>query len=55
MLCVLIFKKKVKAELDEIRKGLADAGVLLMIEKYPDFFRSLFVFKEGVLTAGKEC
>ncbi|CAI8034740.1 G2/M phase-specific E3 ubiquitin-protein ligase [Geodia barretti] len=44
---------KVKAELDEIGKGLADAGVLQMLQKYPHFFRSLFVYEECVLTAEK--
>ena len=38
--------------MDEIGKGLADAGVLQMLQKYPHFLRSLFVYEEGVLTAG---
>lgn len=42
---------QVKAELDEIAKGIADAGVLEMLQKHPDFFRPLFVYSPDPLTA----
>jgi hypothetical protein len=45
---------KVKAELDDMVKGLDDAGVLEMLRKHPDFFRPLFVYnKDNSLTADK--
>lgn len=34
-------------------KGLADAGVLAMIQKLPDLFRPLFVYSHAALTAGE--
>ena len=33
----------VKAELDDITKGLSDAGVLEVLHKSPDVFKPLFV------------
>ena len=38
--------------MDEIIKGLADAGVLEMLQMYPDLFRPLFVHSQDPLTAG---
>ena len=40
-----------KAELDQIIKGLQDAGVLDIIRKCPDLFRPLFVKGTTSLTA----
>ena len=34
---------QVKAELDEVSKGLADADVLDVLHKYPELFRPLFI------------
>lgn len=41
-----------KAELDQIVKGLEDAGVLDMIRRCPDIFRPLFVKSTASLSAG---
>lgn len=38
-----------KAELDQIVKGLEDAGVLEMIRRCPDIFRPLFVKSDASL------
>ena len=43
---------QVKEELDEIKLGLSDAGVLEMMTKHPDLFKPLFVHSEDPLTAG---
>lgn len=43
---------QVKAELDQIKEGLSDAGVLEMMTKHPDLFKPLFVHMEDPLTAG---
>ena len=40
------------AELDQIVKGLKDAGVLDMIRTCPDLFRRLFVKSTTTLSAG---
>lgn len=50
---IICSKMQVKAELDEIKKGLADSGVLEFIQKYPEFFRCLFVWNRDILTAGQ--
>ncbi|CAI8002291.1 hypothetical protein GBAR_LOCUS3366 [Geodia barretti] len=44
---------EVKAELDEIKLGLSDAGVLEMMTKHPDLFKPLFVHSEDPLTADR--
>lgn len=43
----------VKAELDEIMKGLRDAGVLEVIQQSPSLFEPLFVYQAKPLMAGK--
>ena len=42
----------VKAELDEIMKGLSDAGVLEVIQQSPSSFELLSVYLATPLTAG---
>lgn len=42
----------VKAELDEILKGLKDAGVLEVLHQSPGLFKPLFVYQDKSLAAG---
>lgn len=42
----------VKAELDDIIKGLGDAGVLQVVQGSPNLFEPLFVDQAKPLTAG---
>ena len=43
----------IKAELDQFVKGLDEAGVVHMIQKYPDLFQQVFVTSETTsLSAG---
>ena len=41
-----------KAELDEMIKGLQDAGILDAIRNYPDLFQPLFVKTTSPLSTG---
>lgn len=44
---------KIKAELDQFMAGLNEAGVLHVIQKYPDLLRPMFVASESdSLSAG---
>lgn len=42
----------IKAELDEIIKGLDDAGVLKAVQRWPQLFKPLFVHQTVQLKAG---
>ena len=45
---------RIKAELDQFMAGLDEAGVLHIIQKYPDLLRPMFVASEtDLLCAGK--
>lgn len=52
--CVVLHSTliSVKAELDDIVKGLDDAGVLGAIRESPFLFRPLFVYQDVPLKAG---
>lgn len=43
---------KIKAELDQFMAGLNEAGVLHVIQKYPDLLRPMFVSSQSSLSAG---
>lgn len=43
---------RIKAELDQLMLGLNEAGLLHVLQKYPDLFRPMFVYYEKSLSAG---
>ena len=56
-MCFLLLQSSlvaIKAELDDVIVGLADAGVLNAIRNYPQLFECLFVYQYDPLTAGKD-
>ena len=56
-MCFLLLQSSqvaIKAELDDVIVGLADAGVLNAIRDHSELFKRLFVNQNDPLTAGTE-